>query len=92
MWPQYPSGGNVTLSVSVRPATDAHSRGGEGGGGAGGGDGGGGAGSGGDGGGGAGGGGDGGGEADGGGSGGDGCGVRMQPVCSGVWQTPMPLP
>ena len=42
MWPQYPSGGNVTLSVSVRPATDAHSRGGEGGGGAGGGDGGGG--------------------------------------------------
>ena len=72
MWPQYPSGGNVTLSVSVRPATDAHSRGGEGGGGAGGGDG--------------------GGEADGGGSGGDGCGVRMQPVSSGVWQTPMPLP
>ena len=36
------------MSVSVRPATDAHSRGGEGGGGAGGGDGGGGAGSGGD--------------------------------------------
>ena len=34
------------MSVSVRPATDAHSRGGEGGGGAGGGDGGGGAGSG----------------------------------------------
>ena len=32
------------------------------------------------------------GEADGGGSGGDGCGVRMQAVSSGVWQTPMPLP